>query len=53
LNGHEAARRIVTRRRRSVIIDGDKTYSTVQGDKLYLERGDFVINPRGIGTIME
>jgi len=27
------------------IIEGDKTYSTVQGDKVYLERGDFVINP--------
>ncbi len=27
------------------IIDGQKTYSTVQGDKVYLERGDFVINP--------
>lgn len=27
------------------IIQGDKTYSTVQGDKVYLERGDFVINP--------
>jgi len=29
------------------IIDGHKTYSTVQGDKVYLERGDFVINPPG------
>lgn len=27
------------------IIEGDKTYSTVEGDKVYLERGDFVINP--------
>jgi gentisate 1,2-dioxygenase len=27
------------------IIEGDKTYSTVQGDKVYLERGDFIINP--------
>ena len=27
------------------IIDGQKTYSTVQGDRVYLERGDFVINP--------
>jgi len=46
LNGHEAA----PAHRHSAqavrfIIDGDRTYSTVQGDKLYLERGDFVINP--------
>lgn len=27
------------------IINGNKTYSTVRGDKVYLERGDFVINP--------
>ena len=27
------------------ILEGQKTYSTVQGDKVYLERGDFVINP--------
>jgi len=27
------------------IIDGKDTYSTVQGDKVYLERGDFVVNP--------
>lgn len=27
------------------IIDGRRAYSTVQGDKVYLERGDFAINP--------
>ena len=27
------------------MIDGNDTYSTVQGDKIYLERGDFAINP--------
>ena len=27
------------------IIEGDRTFSTVQGEKIYLERGDFVINP--------
>jgi gentisate 1,2-dioxygenase len=27
------------------IIEGKGGYSTVQGDKVYLERGDFVINP--------
>lgn len=27
------------------MIDGRKTYSTVQGEKIYLERGDFAINP--------
>lgn len=27
------------------IIEGKDTYSTVQGDKVYLERGDFVLNP--------
>lgn len=27
------------------IIDGRRAYSTVEGDKVYLERGDFTINP--------
>jgi gentisate 1,2-dioxygenase len=27
------------------VIDGHGAYSTVQGDKVYLERGDFAINP--------
>lgn len=27
------------------ILEGRNAYSTVQGDKVYLERGDFVINP--------
>ena len=27
------------------VIDGHGAYSTVQGDKIYLERGDFSINP--------
>ncbi|MGH9690914.1 MAG: cupin domain-containing protein [Candidatus Acidiferrales bacterium] len=29
------------------VIDGKGAYSTVQGDKIYLERGDFAINPPG------
>ena len=27
------------------VIEGKDTYSTVAGDKVYLERGDFVVNP--------
>lgn len=46
LNGHETA----PAHRHSAqairfIIDGKGGYSTVEGDKVYLERGDFVINP--------
>jgi gentisate 1,2-dioxygenase len=29
------------------IIDGQGAYSTVEGDRVYLERGDFVLNPPG------
>jgi gentisate 1,2-dioxygenase len=46
LNGHEVA----PAHRHSYqavrfIIDGRGAYSTVQGDRVYLERGDFIINP--------
>jgi gentisate 1,2-dioxygenase len=46
LNGHE----VTPAHRHSAqavrfVIDGRGAYSTVQGDKVYLERGDFAINP--------
>jgi gentisate 1,2-dioxygenase len=46
LNGHEVA----PAHRHSYqavrfVIDGQGAYSTVQGDRVHLERGDFIINP--------
>lgn len=46
LNGHEVA---PTHRHTAqavrFIIDGSGSYSTVEGDRVYLERGDMVLNP--------
>lgn len=46
LNGHEVApAHRHTAQAVRFIIDGSGAYSTVEGDKVYLERGDMVLNP--------
>jgi len=46
LNGHEVApAHRHTAQAVRFIIDGKGAFSTVEGDKVYLERGDMVINP--------
>jgi gentisate 1,2-dioxygenase len=48
LNGHEVApSHRHTAQAVRFIIDGQGAYSTVEGDRVYLERGDFVLNPPG------